>query len=171
METARITDPFLKEMLNNVSKQSAVHGHSLEFLEGALEWLMTFTRTKLTEKERVQYLAKLSTYPKWKLMKLDEFNDSLSRVFVFLDALRQEPERFKALPEPDRAPRSIEIARDFNAHIQKWCSGIGRPKKETPEARRKRLLEEQESYRALDRKYPDLHVMEQVASERRFLGL
>ena len=83
-----------------------------------------------------------------------------NEVFKYLDGLRQSEPAFKSLPEPDPTPRSIQIARDFNEHIQAVMNFQG-----TSEDR---LKWEKESFLKLDKRWPHLSVWDKVKGEKRF---
>ena len=62
---------------------------SLEYAAGVLEFLESFTREKLKDEESKHWMARLTKYPKWKLVKLDNYTGRLNNgVFQFLDELK-----------------------------------------------------------------------------------
>jgi len=96
-------DPFMTALKNKADKLNSVHGHSLEFLEGAADWICHQTKTIQNDKERAQLLIKLSSYPKWRLLEIDKFSGYFAEVFKYLDSLQyKEPatELPPGLPEP-----------------------------------------------------------------------
>ena|SRR3990172_6594657 len=113
---------FTSEILKNARRQSMAQGHSLEFMEGALEFLLTKTQKKLDEKERAQFLVMLSKYPKWKLLQIDGFSGSLGQIFTFLDAIQSEPQDSYSELGYDRE-RHLQITdTSSRAELEKKCS-------------------------------------------------
>ena len=124
------------------------------------------------------YMKALSQYPKWKLLRLDEYHPeygkSLEAIVKFLDALQSPPEdpysaigydreRKLLVAEPEsQAERRLQMALDFNAHIQKVMKFKG--------SREDRLRIEMNSFKELDKKYPHLNVWDKVKGEKRFQG-
>ena len=140
----------------------------VEFYEEVLGYLLSFTQAELSAKDQALWIQRLSTVPPWKLKRLDEFTSPfINEVWKFLDDLKQEPETFKALPEPPQTSRSVQVARDFNEHIQAVVKMIG----DTSVNREARLIFEWESFKRLDRKYLHLNVIEQIRCEKRFQGM
>lgn len=84
--------PFMKEMLNKLSQAATRHGHSLDNIESALEWVVAERKLKLTPEERVQYQAMLAGYPYWKILKVSEYHGPISGLWKFLDDLQPELE-------------------------------------------------------------------------------
>lgn len=99
-------DPFTSEMLIKMKNRALRYGHSLEFIEGAMEWLINQTRAVMTPRERLQATVQLAAYPHWKLLKLDEFTGAFSGVFAYLDALQSPPETYKPPRLPDNSNRA-----------------------------------------------------------------
>lgn len=117
---------FLLSAKKRMSEHASAHGHDLEYLEGALEWLMRFTRAQLNAEDRESYLMRLATYPKSKLLMLTDFNGRLSEVWKFLDDVRIQPERIESPREEigysqkqlEHNPRK-EMAKDCFAYIKR----------------------------------------------------
>ena len=82
-------------------------GVSLEYADEVLDQLEKMTLQTINDKEtRKTWLSKLSATPKWKLIKLSEYNYSkgLKGVWDYFDGLRRPEEPFKpikSLPEPN----------------------------------------------------------------------
>jgi hypothetical protein len=187
-------DPFLKEMLNNANDQSKARGYSLEYLEGALDWVLSITRTKLDETDRARHLVKLSMYPHWKIKKIGEFSGYFSELYKYLDGLHAEPEYFKPIREvfPDAylledqgGKNNDRMAKDVFAHIKKMSELMGnfRPSKlylkdrdperyeqEREEWLKKKRQVEKAGLEELDRKYPHA-TFNAVLREKRLAGL
>ena len=105
-ETVVAPNPFISEMSKRLSESSKRYGHDLDFLEGALDWVINQTKEKMTEDERMQALLKLSTYPKQKIMMISEFNEThFKDIWKYLDTVRvpeQHVSSPKQLPAPHR---------------------------------------------------------------------
>ena len=95
----------------------------------------------------------------------------------YLDALQRAPsdpysemgydkERKELLEPEEHISQKTQIARDFNEHVQTVVKMIG----DNTVKRENRLNFEWESFKRLDKKYPHLHVMDQVRGEKRFEG-
>ena len=158
-------NPFTSEMLKKLNESNKRYAHDLDFLEGALDWIVNQTKAKLTEEERLQALVKLSTYPKSRIMELSEFSGAhFPNVWNFLDTVRV-PEKHgvqrEALPEPPST-----LFRDFMEHMRIVNKAMDyepkHPHSYDPEAfeaerleviRRKRAIE-YKSLMALHSKYP-----------------
>ena len=127
--------------------------------------LQAISGRQLTPIDEPFWKARLRKYPAWRLSRLiDEYVGPMNdKVFAFLDALQPAPAVYKALPEPDRTPREVQVAHDFEEHIKTVLNFRG-----TSEERRRW---EMESFKELDKKYPQLSVWEKVKHEKRFQGL
>lgn len=125
-------NPFLQSVRMKIDEQAKKHGHDLEFLEGALEWLISFTRSQLSGEEREKFLMRLATYPQSKLLKLTDFDGHLSQVWKYLDDIRFQPETYSAREEqqgsykrvtdPSGNDRRKEMAHRCTEHIKKMMS-------------------------------------------------
>lgn len=144
----------------------------LDYAEQVLDHLLNFAAVPNPPKTpeewgswRKDWIQRLSQVPQWKLGRLTDFySPYITDVWKFFEDLRPTPEHHQPLlPEPDRTPRNIQIAKDFNAHIQKVMSFQG--------SREERLKWEWNSYKEFDQKYPHLNVMQQIRNEKRFQGL
>lgn len=137
------------------------HGLSDKYVKIALAELLTFTRAEMSDDERLLWEKRLSTVPLWKLKRVNEYTGPfINGVWAFFDTLRYVERSVKALPEPAPAPRSVQIARDMNAHIQALMSFKG--------SREERLKWERDSLMNLDKKYPHLGLWDQMRREKRF---
>lgn len=155
METVQVSNPFTREMLRKLNESSKRYGHDLEFLEGALDWIVNQTKAKLTEEERFQYLLKLSTYPRSKLLSLDAFGGAhITHVWSYLDAVHvQLPNALefavKELPEP-----KSNIARDTFEHYKRMMAATG-DIPYTLDEHEKKWAVEIEGLKELHKKYPN----------------
>ena len=98
-----ISDQFMNEMQKQMSDHARRLGHTLEFLEGALGWIVRQTKATMEPKERLQALLKLSQVPRWKLLRIVEFSSPfMNEIWKFFDELRLVPETYvaPALEEP-----------------------------------------------------------------------
>ena len=111
-------NPFISEMSKKLSESSRRYGHDLEYLEGALEWILNQTKAKLSnEDERLQHLLKLSTYPRAKLMMLSEFSGSyFPEVWGYLDTVRIPEVRYDRMALPAPSPDTRGLAADMEEH-------------------------------------------------------
>ena len=125
MEIMEKPDPFLNEILQNAKEQSRERGYSLEYLEGALDWILSMTRVKLDETDRARHLAKLSTYPHWKIKRISDFNGYFSELYKFLEGLQPDIESVRAvfpdavLLEDHQGKGNDEMAKDFFSYIKR----------------------------------------------------
>lgn len=99
------------------------------------------------------------------MKKLDEFSGPfITDIWKFFDSLHFTEDTYekpKQLFEPRiEFDRKVQIARDFNAHLQKILSYQGN--------REERLLWEWNSFKELDEKWPHLNIITQVSKEKRF---
>jgi hypothetical protein len=114
-------DLFWQSAQKKMSEHAAKHGHALEYLEGALQFLVDFLRCPLTGEEWEKYLTRLATYPRVKLEMLTEYTGHISGVWKYLDEVRTDHEResaraemgsYKQLPHKPRP----DIAKDVLQH-------------------------------------------------------
>ncbi len=177
------------------TERSSWQEKCLDYAEQVLDHLLNFAAVPNPPKTpeewgswRKDWIQRLSQVPQWKLGRLTDFySPYITDVWKFFEDLRQTPEYHQPLlPEPDRTPRSVQIAKDFNAHIQKMMKLMDdfkpsrfRLKEKDPQkyqeefsiwANKKRKIE-LESFKELNQKYPHLNVMQQIRNEKRFQGL
>lgn len=144
----------------NSSGEIEIH----EYCLGAVRFLETFTGKKLSEQDCELWVQRLVRYPKWKLEALGEYSGTMTNeVFKYLDNLHRPEQSVRSLPEPSQTQKQKQIAKDFNEHIQTVLSFQG--------TKEERLRWEMESFKRLDKKYPNLHVWSQVKHENRFEGI
>lgn len=87
----------------------------------------------------------------------------MNEVWKFFDSIHLPVDTYQPVVEVPVTPRSIQIARDFNNHIQGVMNFQG--------TREERLKREWVHYQKLDAKYPELRVLAQVENEKRFIGV
>jgi hypothetical protein len=159
-------NPFTSEMLTKLQESSRRQMHDLDFLNGALDWIVNQTKVKLTVDERFQGLLKLSIYPKAKLLELNDFSGSYyPAVWEYLDNVRiPEPHVTPHIALP--APETKNAMRDLLTHMRMVNAAMEytpkHPHSLDPVAyeaerqeviRRKRKLE-RDSLMRLHKKYP-----------------
>jgi len=178
---ALLENPFFKEMFEKAARQSKAHGHSFEYLEGALDQILISTRAKLTAEERIVFLAKLSVFSRQRLRTLFDYTGFIGGVWKYLDEVSAEDyvsarseigysNAKKDLKQIEsKYETNIEMSKDFGDHFRLVASFIGNREK-TPEIRLEQLRAENKSWKRLQEKYPNAGV-EEVLREDRFHNL
>lgn len=125
---------FTSEMLTLKSESVKKYGHTLEYLEGALDYIAGKTNKKFANAdERTQALMDLADHPKWKLQRLFDYEEpNFSGIWKFLSLQRQEEPAHKApqLPEPrTEKPRKYAqlvdaLCNKRNITIQEFYQGV-----------------------------------------------
>lgn len=170
---AEITaSPFLSEMYENAKRQSKKQGTSFEYLEGALDHVLMFTRAKLTPQERVQFLLRLSKYQKSKLERIGDFTGRLGDLFSFLDSVNAAPyleSAHESIGYYDQLPPPADnkqIGKDVREHVARMIEFMSDgPMTKESLAEKRRV--EKEGLTELHKKYP-AYGFDMVLREKRF---
>jgi hypothetical protein len=103
--------------LTDRPKKTSV-GYQPEYLDFILDSLISVTQATLSGTDRAVFKAKLSTFPRWKLERIIDFNGKfISEIWAFLASIQSPPAStyvdYRKLPEP-RSNKSILCVRAYD---------------------------------------------------------
>jgi hypothetical protein len=118
MQTETVSDPFLTSARKQMIQAAQRYGHSLEWIEGAADWIINQTQVTLSEKERIQFTIQLSQYSKQKLLLVTEYHGNFSGILRYLDELKAPPESAReALGYGSHTVESLKQLADYQKKI------------------------------------------------------